>query len=597
MIIGKGICVMLVTLFASPAIGTTFYDDFDDGDISDWEARCAPGIWQPSSGMVYGSTGNTPSALAPIDASLYENCAVSVSAKGGHAFGVIARLTDYETAVIAYVSPDADVARIRLVDNGGLSTILTSLSAPFPSNEWCDLTFTLDGSDLTFEIYVPSSGDNWTLNATDPSPQPGKFGLLMGDEPGAFWDWISVNGAFGEAPISWMTTVDVASGNGNMAFEAGEEIDLNIQLSNPSDEDLTGVFGVLQSLSSGIQITVNMDTFGTIPAGGTAWGNGGFGVFASSGTPEDEVYDLMLTIFADGGYTEQVEFGLPLGSGISSDVESGTENWGWDLVESGWQNNWHVSNTRNHTPTGSQSFKCGDTGGGDYDNDLYAYVATPLFNTPLEGEMTFWSWIDAQYLLDGEIAEMAYDGGMLQYGRCGTWIDLIPAGAYPYEIISGTTGPFEAGTGVFSGIAGWTEWPVTIPDSLAGPGQIRFVFGSDNSGTREGWYVDDIDVMGSTGVGSSTTDPVPGPSLQLWPNPFRGSITVSVTGVPEGPLSIEIFDLSGRLIASQEFGSTGSERSLLWDGHGSDGAIVPAGVYLIRLPGTEDLVQRIIRLE
>lgn len=592
-------CVFLVivALLALPTIVTAFYDDFDDGDISDWEPRCVPGNWQPVYEMVFGSTGGTPSALVPVDEYLYESCEVAVAAKGCHAFGVIARLTDNDNAVIAYVSPDHNVARIRLVHDGELSTILASLNAPFPGNEWFDLTFTLDGADLTFEIYVLSSGDSWTLNATDPSPQPGKFGLLMADEPGTYWDWISVSDVFGELSIAWINTDDTAQGNGNMAFQTGEEIELDVQLLNPTEFTLNNVFAILQSLDPEIEITMNYVDFGTIAPGGSAWGYDGFGVYAPPGTPEDEVYGFLLNVFADGGYSKQLILDLPVGVGTSSDVESGTGNWNWDVVESGWQNNWHVSTARNHTPSGSQSFKCGDTGGGDYDNNLYASLATPLFNVPLNGAMTFWMWIDAQYFIDRNAAEFACDGGLLQYGRCETWIDLFPAGGYPYEIISGTTGPFEAGTEVFSGIAGWEEWTVIIPDSLAGPGQIRFVFGSDTWGTREGWYIDDIDITGLTGIGDEEDLPVTGLSLQVWPNPFCGSITFSVTGVPEGPLLIEVYDLSGRLVASPEFGSAIAERSLLWDGRGSNGIEIPAGVYLMKLSCSDDHVQRLVKLE
>ncbi len=184
---------IITVLLTISSIGTAFYDDFNDGDISDWEPRCAPGNWQATSGMVYGSTGGTPAAFVPVTQYRYANCEISVSAKGGHAFGVIARLTDGDTGVIAYISPDAGLARIRLVHSGNLSDILSTMNLPLPSNEWYELTFILAEANLSLEIYVPSTGDLWTVNAVDPNPQVGTFGLLMGDEPGTYWDWISVS--------------------------------------------------------------------------------------------------------------------------------------------------------------------------------------------------------------------------------------------------------------------------------------------------------------------------------------------------------------------------------------------------------------------
>ena len=582
--------VMLV-----PNTVNAFFDDFNDGDISDWEPRCAPGVWQPTTGMVYGSTGTTPAVLAPVAEYSVENCEIEVSVKGGHAHGMIARLTDGDTGVIAYISPDHDVARIRVVSAGGLSTILSSMDFPVPDNEWFDLTFILDGPNLTFHIHAPSTGDTWTLTAIDPNPQPGNFGLLMGDEPGALWDWISVSDVFGDVSISWLQTDDVAWGNGNMAFEAGEGVELGIQLLNQTESTLVNAFAIIQSLDTDIQVTQDRVDFGNIPAGESTWGSNTFGLLSSSGAPEGEVYGFLVSVFADGGYNDQLDLELPLGSGVSTDVESMTEGWTFDLVEPGWANNWHYSSARNHTPSGSQSFKCGDIGGGDYDTNVYAYVSTPLFNTPLTGSMTFWMWIDAHYP-SAQDAALAFDGGLLQYGRCGTWIDMIPTGGYPYEIAAGSSGPFEDGTGVFSGYAGWELWSVIIPDSLAGPGQVRFVFGSDASGTREGWYIDDVNITGSTRIVEEGFISVNGPDLRIWPNPFFGSLTFTVSGMEDGPLSMEVYDLSGRLLASPEFEAGGSERSLLWDGRCSDGSTIPAGIYITRLSGTDPLVRTLVKL-
>jgi len=41
-------------------------------------------------------------------------------------------------------------------------------------------------------------------------------------------------------------------------------------------------------------------------------------------TPEDQAYPMKLTIFADGGYSNTVQFNVPVGCGIDCDVESGT---------------------------------------------------------------------------------------------------------------------------------------------------------------------------------------------------------------------------------------------------------------------------------
>ncbi len=62
---------------------------------------------------------------------------------------------------------------------------------------------------------------------------------------------------------------------------------------------------------------------------------------------------MRLTIMADEGYQHQIEFLLPVGSGLSTDLESDSFGWSWSPVETGWENDWHVSSSRNHTLPGS----------------------------------------------------------------------------------------------------------------------------------------------------------------------------------------------------------------------------------------------------
>jgi len=73
-----------------------------------------------------------------------------------------------------------------------------------------------------------------------------------------------------------------------------------------------------------------------------------------------------------------------------------------------------------------------------------------------------------------------------------------------------------------------------------------------------------------------------------------GSLTFTLTGVPDGEISIEIFDLSGRLVASPFMSDPGEIRTLVWSGKE-----FPAGMYIarIRLEGSEELVQQIVKLD
>lgn len=591
--------ILLATVFQiSPDNSSIiFYDDFSDGNISDWDQRCLPGNWSCSSGQVHGSTSYCCSSLIPPGNIQYEDCSITISGMAVHLLGMVSRLNSDDTGIYAYVSPDHNVARIRRVSNGVISTIYNSLSAPFPSGVWYELTLVCEGSSLQFQIEVPSTGESWILNATDPSPQTGQFGLAMGDESSAHWDWISVSSGTGPVDstmISWMYTDDTGLGNGNMAFESGEETDLYLQLLNSEGVPLNNVFAILQSFAPEIIVNDNFDEFGNIPVGSTSWGTGGYSIFAPASTPEGQAYPMQVTVFADGGYSNTVEFSIPVGCGIECDVESGIDQWSWNAVESGWLDNWHTSSSRNHTTGGTQSFKCGDTGFGDYDNHLFSALTSPLLNIPVGGDVSFWIWIDAQIPLNNATGIPAFDGGLLQYGRCGTWIDLEPAIGYPYQIVPSSTGPFAEGTGVFSGQSEWSQWALIIPDSLAGPGQIRFVFGSDDTGTREGMYVDDIHIQGSEGIEDPEYEGYSTPVLSAYPNPFAENLVFVISGLSMEDVTIEIFDLAGRLVASPRSSTPGEVRTLQWNAQNT-----PAGIYIVRVcvQGSEDMIQRIVKFK
>jgi hypothetical protein len=115
---------------------------------------------------------------------------------------------------------------------------------------------------------------------------------------------------------------DTELGNGNMAFESGEQADLFLQLSNSESTPLTNTFTILQSLSPEIVVNDNYDDFGNIPVGGLSWGTGGYELIEPASTPEDQAYPMKLTIFADGGYMNTVEFSIPVGCGIDCDIKN-----------------------------------------------------------------------------------------------------------------------------------------------------------------------------------------------------------------------------------------------------------------------------------
>jgi hypothetical protein len=181
------------------------------------------------------------------------------------------------------------------------------------------------------------------------------------------------------------------------------------------------------------------------------------------------------------------------------DMEAGAPGWTHSNVLPGFSDQWHLSTQRNHTPGGVQSWKCGDTGTGNYGNLLDAGLVSEEFSIDNGARLTFWHWMDAE--ISSSYPGYAYDGGLVEIQvDGGVWEQITPIGGYPYLVrVGGTPGPFAAETPIFSGnTGGWQEVTFDL-SGYSGEVAFRFRFGSDGSAAEEGWYVDDVMVVNGTG--------------------------------------------------------------------------------------------------
>lgn len=82
--------------------------------------------------------------------------------------------------------------------------------------------------------------------------------------------------------------------------------------------------------------------------------------------------------------------------------------------------------------------------------------------------------------------------------------------------------------------------------------------------------------------GSSAGGAAPVGGVTVLPNPSRGTAVIDASTRARGPVRLEIFDPAGRLV--RRFGGDGGDAARFeWDGRGEDGALVPAGVYHLRV--------------
>lgn len=97
-------------------------------------------------------------------------------------------------------------------------------------------------------------------------------------------------------------------------------------------------------------------------------------------------------------------------------------------------------------------------------------------------------------------------------------------------------------------------------------------------------------------------DPTPRtpPSLGLRtsPVPARGAVRLDVTWPANAPARVEIFDLAGRRVATLHEGMVAAGEAVVgWDGRGTDGRAVVAGVYLARITqGSASATGRVVLL-
>lgn len=276
----------------------------------------------------------------------------------------------------------------------------------------------------------------------------------------------------------------------------------------------------------------------------------------------------------------------PMEDLFSDDMESGAPDWTHDVVSSGYSDQWHLSIQRNHTPDGATSWKCGDTGAGNYANLLDAGLVTPPMELTADSYLHYWQWIDAE--VSAAHTGYAYDGGLIEISSGGAaWVQIYPDGGYTYLIREGSIpGPFPVETEVFSGQHDWHEVHFNL-SAYSGPVQLRFRFGSDGADACEGWYVDDVVVDGFV-VDLSAVEEQPPYNLLLLdgadPNPFLNRTTLRYRLPSSAAVLLQVFDLSGRLIRTLADGRQApGVYQVDWDGCDDGARPLPCGVYLTRL--------------
>lgn len=389
---------------------------------------------------------------------------------------------------------------------------------------------------------------------------------------------------------------DVVGGNGNGRIDPGERFMLATTLANDGGEQATGLTILLDVQHPYVTILQGVATLDTLAVGGAGDPAPLFELEVAADCPDPDVIVAELLISADWDWGTAVEFPMPIG-GFFDDMEAGPGGWTTYVVTGGFINQWHLSNFRNYTPGGEWSWKFGAAGGSDYGSNADGALESEPVTLRTHSWLRFRHWMAAEtsdsyagYCYDGGFVEISLDDGE-------TWEQILPVGGYPYLIRNADgSSPFPAETPAYSGVI---EWQAAIFELAAetGEARFRFRFGSDDSVTDEGWYIDDVEFFGTDSLWAGADEALPldlHPSLGFSrPNPGGPGLRIDFRLPSSRPVRLQIFDVGGRVVRTLLDGrADGGAHSIRWDGRDDSGQQLASGSYFYRFEAGETVETR-----
>ncbi|PKN73244.1 MAG: hypothetical protein CVU50_04120 [Candidatus Cloacimonetes bacterium HGW-Cloacimonetes-3] len=298
--------------------------------------------------------------------------------------------------------------------------------------------------------------------------------------------------------------------------------------------------------------------------------------------PIDADITITYILTAENGSNTEGSFLIHLGA-INFGFEPDFQGWQSISLDTGFTNQWHRSSTRNNTLNGTYSMKFGSAGTGQYSGNAYGALESPVMNVNPGCQLKFYHWMQAE---NHETQNTyAWDGGFVQMRlNDGNWQQINPVDGYPYRVYNNPVSPLAAETLVYSGSINWTEETFEL-GSVSGLAQFRWVFGSDGYSGGEGWYIDDVRIVGNSSAGD---DPVVAINkLQLfenYPNPFNPSTNLRFSLPASTDVRLEIFNIKGQLVRTLlDTNLKPGSHNITWDGTDATNRTVASGVYYYRL--------------
>jgi len=240
---------------------------------------------------------------------------------------------------------------------------------------------------------------------------------------------------------------------------------------------------------------------------------------------------------------------------------------------------------------------------GSYPDNVDAGLTLPTVILPDADNLvlSFRHWMEAE--IDNVNQGFAFDGGIVEISlnNDSTWSQLYPQEDYPFQISEVIdSGPFAAGTPVFSGNHVWKEEMFDLTLFAGNAARFRFLFGSDkeNEYPYAGWYLDDIAIK-HTNFQSDIKKPDTHSSpkhfniMQNYPNPFNNSTIITYQLSSTSRVNITVFNMMGQVVevlADQKVEP--GNYQVTWNGKDFMGRQVASGIYFIQMKWENQILIR-----
>lgn len=244
--------------------------------------------------------------------------------------------------------------------------------------------------------------------------------------------------------------------------------------------------------------------------------------------------------------------------------------------------------------------------------DQYLELKDPVFLDGQNPGLLFWHTYRTETNFDGGVIEISPDGG-------ATWVDVgsenFLQNGYAAALAANSDSPL-AGRPAFHGSS--SGWIRSVADLSAFAGEtvhIRFRFATNTGNGREGWFIDDIQLLGNlqtiTNIACTDNDgealcsrvttvvyaATPNAAvdlaqdlpLRVFPNPTKGKVTVALAEPLAEQVAIRVYSIEGRLLQTTEYNAF--QQAEL------DLSAWSAGVYIIQLRTEGQVTTRRIVLQ